>query len=407
MRILQVFNRYLERGGEEASVERISNVLSSRHEVFHCYFDSRMWTYDASVWGTFRHVCWMFRNPEAIERFRRQVRACRPDLILVHNVFPVGSIGVLDEATRLNIPVFHVVHNFRPFSVNGYLWANNRLLPQGLKKNFLPEILAGAWQASRVKTALLAMVLWVMHALGIYRRIDCWLAISEFMRDAFVKAGLEPEKVRLLRHSWDALEIVPEFAENEEDGPYLLFLGRLMEAKGLDVLLQAWRQVAAVVPEGRLVICGTGPMEAEVRMAAEALPRCKYLGTVDGGRKARLIAGCTAMVVPSVWWEPLGLVVYEAYEYGKPVLAAAGGGLTETVVPGQTGWLHCPGDANELARQMIAALRNPEECRRRGKLGREWLLRNTRTKDWLDMFDEMAAEVISFKTDGQKNLENP
>ncbi len=46
------------------------------------------------------------------------------------------------------------------------------------------------------------------------------------------------------------------------------------------------------------------------------------------------------MLAPSVWWEPLGLVTYEAYDYGKPMLAARSGGLSETVVAGLTGFLH-------------------------------------------------------------------
>ncbi|HEY8962050.1 MAG TPA: glycosyltransferase, partial [Luteolibacter sp.] len=203
MRVLQVFNRYLERGGEEVSVERISNVLSQRHEVFHCYFDSRTWRQESGLLANATQLVKMFHNPGAAVRLRRHIEACRPDLVLLHNVFPVGSLTVLQVAAQLNIPVAHVVHNFRPFSVNGYLWAGGRLLPRGLKKNFLPEILAGAWQGSRLKTAALAMVLWTAHLLRIYKKIDGWLAISQFMREAFVKAGIAPEKVFLLRHSWD------------------------------------------------------------------------------------------------------------------------------------------------------------------------------------------------------------
>ena len=397
MRILQVFNRYLERGGEEESVERISNVLAKRHEVFHCYFDSRMWTHESTGFDNIRHILWMFYNPGAVERFRRQVQACRPDLILVHNVFPVGSIGVLREATRLGIPVFHVVHNFRPFSVNGYLWADGHLIPQGLKRNFIPEVLAGAWQDSRPKTAVLAGVLWVMHLMGIYDQIDCWLAISRFMRDAFVGAGIPAEKVFVLRHSWNARRgsLEPEARSQSAEGPSLLFLGRLTESKGVEVLLKAWELAAAKAPSAKLFIGGSGPMEKLVSRAAAKLPRCEYVGQVGGARKEELLTNCTAMVVPSVWWEPLGLVTYEAYDYGKPVLAAAAGGLSETILPGETGWVHTPGDVEQLAAQIVEALNDPEECQRRGTNGRNWLQQHTRTEDWLDEFDVIANEILS------------
>ena len=182
MRILQVFNRYLERGGEEASVERISNILSEHHKVFHCYFDSQMWKYETSLWSLIKQAGMMLWNPDATKRFNRHIEACKPDLILIHNVFPVGSLSILNAATKLQIPVAYVIHNFRPFSVNGYLWADGKILPQGLNLDFFPEIFCGSWQNSRTKTALLAFVILTAHSLGIYRKIDCWLAISEFMR---------------------------------------------------------------------------------------------------------------------------------------------------------------------------------------------------------------------------------
>jgi glycosyltransferase involved in cell wall biosynthesis len=393
VRILQVFNRYLERGGEEMSVERISNVLSSRHEVFHCYFDSAMWAGEKSALDALKQVALMFHNPDSVARFRRHVEATRPDLLLFHNVFPVGSAGVLRAALGMDLPVFQLVHNFRPFSVNGYLWAGERLLPQGLKKNFLPEVLAGSWQGSRLKTGVYAAVLMSMHLSGMFQRIDGWLAISKFVRDTFVGAGIDAAKVHVLRHSWDPRPEPPERAV-AEGPPTLVFLGRLTESKGVTTLLEAWKLAAGRVPDARLCIGGLGPMEDAVRREAAALPRCECLGFVGGREKDELLARCTAMVVPSVWWEALGLVAYEAYDFGKPVLAAEGGGLAETVVRDQTGWLHRPGDAAQLAEQMVEVLQDPAEVRRRGREGRRWLVEHTRREDWLDEFDRIAGEAV-------------
>jgi glycosyltransferase involved in cell wall biosynthesis len=390
MRILQVFNRYLERGGEEMSIERMSLVLGARHEVSHCFFDSSAWAGDRTPWAPLKQAAMMFHNPSSVARFRDQVAEFRPDLLILHNLFPVGSAGVLRAALKMEIPVFQMVHNFRPFSVNGYLWAGDRLLPQGLKKNFLPEVLAGSWQGSRVKTAVYAAVLYSMHASGLFKKIDGWLAISRFMRDTFVQAGLDSAKVHVLKHSWDPRPELPD-GSSVEGPPTLVFLGRLTEAKGVVTLLEAWRLAANRVPDARLCIGGLGPMEDFVRREAAALPRCDYLGFVGGRDKDELLARCTAMVVPSVWWEALGLVAYEAYDFGKPVLAADGGGLAETVVPDQTGWLHRPCDAGQLAEQMVEVLTNPSEAMRRGGEGRRWLVENTRREDWLDEFDRIAG----------------
>src|SRR5690606_26924744 len=214
---------------------------------------------------------------------------------------------------------------------NGYLWAGGRLLPQGLKRNFIPEIIAGSWQGSRTKTAIYAGILWEMHAEGLFRKVDAWLAISDFVKETFTRAGVEDDKIHLLKHSWDARAAAPEMAPSSP--PMLLFLGRLTESKGIETLLDAWEIAAEQVPEARLCIGGGGPLEELVKARASVLPRCEFLGYVAGQRKGELISACTAMVVPSVWWEALGLVSYEAYDFSRPVMAAASGGLAETVMP--------------------------------------------------------------------------
>lgn len=398
MKILQVFNRYRERGGEEISVERISNVLSRRHEVFHCYFDSATWTENPDPGESLKQAMLMIHNPASIRRLMVQIDACKPDLILLHNVFPVGSMGVFRAILDRGIPVFHFVHNFRPYSVNGYLWAGDKLLDQGLSLNFVPEILAASWQNSRLKTAVYAGVLWMMHGLGIFKRVDAWLAISSFVREVFVKAGLEQSKVHLLRHSWDPVNHAADPAPPPPaDGPYLLFLGRLTEAKGVTTLLEAWRHAAAVLPDTRLLIGGSGPLEDRVREEASSLPRCDYLGQVGGSHKDALLAHCSAVVIPSVWWEALGLVAYEAYDYAKPVLAARSGGLAECVTPGETGWIHEPGDARELARHMAEVIGDPGEAVRRGQAGRAWLLAHTGCENWLDEFERIATLTMARK----------
>jgi hypothetical protein len=221
MKIAQIFNRYLQRGGEEISVERISNALSQRHKVFHCYFDSRQMAGTETLVEMSLSVSQMLWNFDAAERLGAHLDAVKPDIALFHNILPYGSAAVFHEVQKRGIPTFNYIHNFRPFSVNGYLWAQNRLELAGLKKNFFPEIQAASWQNSRLRTLIAAAAISFMHAAGIYRRINRWLAISEFMRHTFVQAGVPEEKVVTLRHS---AQIDPLPATNNDEG-YYLFLG--------------------------------------------------------------------------------------------------------------------------------------------------------------------------------------
>lgn len=398
MRIIQVFNRYLEKGGEELSVERVAITLRQQHVVFHCYFDSEdLAKRGKSPLALISQALTMLYNPSSVSRFKSQLEACRPDLILMHNVFPVGSLGIYRAALDSGIPVLHYIHNFRPFSVNGYLWGQNRLILEGLHKNFWPEIVAGSWQDSRLRTAWYGGLILLMHWMGIYRRMSGWVAISQFMKDTFVAAGIPAEQIYLLPHSWD-LEPEDESAScataGPETEPAILFLGRLTEAKGLRVLIEAWKKVEAERPAGRLIIGGDGPMAEWVADQQSHLQRVDFPGFVTGDQKHELLRQCRALVVPSVWWEPLGLVVYEAYQYCRPVIAARSGGLTETVLPDQTGWLYEATDVEALKDCLIAALDDRAEADRRGQAGRVWVEQNTGSAAWLEHFNAMAEAAI-------------
>lgn len=393
MRILQVFNRYLERGGEETSVERVSDSLSDRHKVFHCYFDSRQLGYDKGFLDAGAAALSMIWSKQSADRLRSHAMVAKPDVILLHNIFPVGTASVLHEVGKLGIPAISYIHNFRPYSVNGYLWADDRIVTAGLRKNFFPEILAGSWQNSRVKTALYAAILTGMHQAKLFRHIKVWVAISEFMRDKFIEAGVPSQDIVTVPHSWDPIPQVPEY----RDGGYYLFLGRLMSAKGVHVLFEAWRilenRLGSKTP--RLIIAGDGPLSKEVSRVAALSKFIEYPGRVDGNEKAELLRGCRAMIAPSVWWEPLGLVTYEAYDYAKPMLAAASGGLTETVQHGKTGMLHTPGKAEELADQIMEIDGDESARRQMGMMGRSWLVENTRRDQWLDKIEKAMSQAIA------------
>lgn len=94
----------------------------------------------------------------------------------------------------------------------------------------------------------------------------------------------------------------------------------------------------------------------------------------------------------------LGLVAYEAYDYSKPVLAARSGGLTETVTDQQTGLLHEPGNADELARHLQLMPNEPAKAKAWGSQGRAWLEKNTTPSDWLERFNTIANFAVHGRT---------
>jgi glycosyltransferase involved in cell wall biosynthesis len=163
----------------------------------------------------------------------------------------------------------------------------------------------------------------------------------------------------------------------------LLFVGRLVRYKGVDVLLDA----IADLPAARLDVVGDGPERAALRARAAALglgDRVRWLGTVDDRRLADLLAGAAALVLPSRdRSETFGLSLLEAMAAGVPVIATdLPTGVRDLCRPGRTGWLVPPADAAALREAIVEVAGDPREARRRGLAGRD-LVRASYTRDRL------------------------
>ena len=391
-RILQVFNRYLFTGGEEKSVDRIFNHLAGDHEMSRCFFESAEWKREDAP-GPAGQVKRLFYNTESRARFDDALDASGADVAMFHNIYPVGSPSLYHAAKRRGVPVIQYLHNFRPFSIGGSLFVNGQICPDSLHGRYGAEVRGGVWQNSIVKSLLFALMLKMLHRSGWLKNVKAWVAISDFMRDRIVQAGLvAPERIHTLRHSWDAMEKVPR----REDAGYYLFLGRLVPEKGLVVLLEAWDRLRAQLGKQtpQLYIAGEGPQESLVRQRMLSNPYVSLVGQISGETKTDYLRRCRALIAPSVWWEPLGLVAYEAFDFAKPVLAARSGGLAETVQHGRSGLLHEPGDSDGLANDVLTMehMLQPMrvEC---GDEGRQWLLREASAEKWKAGFGGILASV--------------
>lgn len=384
MKILQVFNQYLEPGGEEEWVNQLMRLGDEEFNIEDLRFHSGAWVGQGapSRWSQARML---WSNPQARAILAKQVETKRPDALLFHNLIPVASLGMYDEAAKLGLPVLQYIHNFRPFSPSGTLWLKDKIQSQALHGNPWPEVLSRNWEKSFFKTLLLAIQQKRLVSSGSLDVVKRWIAVSDFMRDRFIEAGIPAERVTTLRHCWQAkAELKPT-----GEGRHYLFLGRMVAEKGIRVLFDAWRILERRLGEScpRLIIAGIGPLEAQAHAWAKRRKRVTCVGFVTGKVKDDLLMSCRGLIAPSVWWEPLGLTVHEAYDAARPVLAASSGGLTETVFNGVTGFLHEPGNAEQLANDVERTESLGVTGRAAmGQAGRQWLLENASPEEWRKRF---------------------
>lgn len=386
-RLLQIFNRYLEPGGEEAWVANLERSF----DLPTCYLESSDWigpTAPPRLSQAFR----MISNPSSLRRLRRMHHETKAEAWIVQNAFPTGSAAIYREAKKNGIPLIQYIHNFRPFALNYLQTSDLKTFPHR-SRMYLKEIARGSWQNSRLKTAWFATVLSLAHTLRWFDAVTAWIAVSNFMRDQFIRAGVPSDKIFTLRHFWRPTADLTAAT----DQSYYLFIGRLVKLKGVLVLLDVWDRVLREQgPSGpKLIIVGEGELADSVRLRANKNPLVDFRGSVPKEQKQQLLAGMRALIAPSLCLESLGLVAYEAYDFAKPVLASRAGGLGEIVLHDQTGLIHEPGDAAALFEHVMTLESDAQKRRQLGQAGRQWLLENANLENWQREFERIIGFAIS------------
>ncbi|WP_340313186.1 glycosyltransferase family 4 protein [Rhizorhabdus argentea] len=190
------------------------------------------------------------------------------------------------------------------------------------------------------------------------RSSDVVLAVSSFTRDRLISDfGVARERIRLVTSGVDLDRFQPCAASE----PFILSVGRLIERKGFDRLVDAFALVAAKFPEVRLRIAGKGPQESALKAQAERTGlgnRIQFMGGVSDAELGELYRSCSFFAMPNRTLadgdtEGFGLIFLEANACGKAVIGGRAGGAPDAIIDGETGLLVDGQDPEAIA----AALR--------------------------------------------------
>lgn len=191
--------------------------------------------------------------------------------------------------------------------------------------------------------------------------VDRFLAPSGFLRERYVDWGIPPEKIQVEDYGRRPVKRLPAGAPRRRNR--LAFFGQLSLFKGVNVLLEAMRQVADAGVDARLTVYGANlelqPPEFRESFGRllEATKDCvTFAGEYKHDRLPTLMERADWVVVPSIWWENSPLVIQEAFMHGRPVICSDIGGMAEKVRDGVDGLHFRAGDAESLAQAIVRAV---------------------------------------------------
>lgn len=373
MRVLIVHNRYGRPSGEEAVVDRYGELLRGKgHEVRR--FERTSASLGAGILGRCRGFLSGLGNPWARAALRRELRAWRPDVVNVHNVFPLISPLALEACTEASVPVLMTVHNFRLICPNGLLYANGATCDRCVGGREIHCVLRNCEQ-SRAKSLGYAFRSAIARWRGSFAaNVSVYAALTEFQRERLIAGGIDARRITVVPNGAE----VPADAGREGDGDFVAYVGRLSESKGVGDLVAAARCVPQVPV--RLF----GPLEPGRRLRLELPGNVRYMGPLDPQDVPGVYRRCRVLVVPSRWYEGFPMVAVEALARGCAVIGPRHGGFPEILEDGRSGWLFRPGDHVDLGRVLAYAWQHPDACAAMGQAGRARVVREYSIERWGD-----------------------
>lgn len=389
MKILLVHDYPSLVGGAELMMQTLRDGLRERGHDARLFTSSARWgdtktiaDYECfgsiSSFRTLLQTC----NPWAFWKLRQVLAEFQPDIVHVRIFLTQLSPWILPLLR--DIPSIYHVAWYRPICPRG-----TKMLPDGTSCEY--PVGGACYQHGCLPlhdwvSLMLQMKLWHQWR----DAFNLIVANSFAVKERLVREGLEPVEV-----VWNGIPVLSP-RHSLTTPPTVIFAGRLVQEKGVDLLLQAFAQVVRTIPEARLLIAGDGPERASLTSfiaKLELQAHVSLLGHLSRSEMDQWFANSWVQVVPSRWAEPFGIVAIEAMMRGTAVIASNSGGLVEIVEHEKTGLLVVPNDVDGLASALLRLLKNPELAESFGQAGRERALAHFSEVTFVERFIKLYETI--------------
>lgn len=401
MRVLLANKFFYDHGGPETVLFAERDMLrASGHDVidfsmrdprnrfsdFARYFSPPMDLSAVKPTPASMRTAWRFLDSKpAAESIRCLIRDHRPDIAHLHSINHQLTPSIIRALRDERVPVVMTLHDYKLVCPAYTLLAGGKICEKCSGGGFYNAVVANCRGPAR--SPLLALESYIQHnQKKSYDGVARFLSPSQFLADKFHEMGFE-HPIEVLPNP---LTTAPNELSRTEAGKHVVFVGRIVEEKGLRTLC-----AAALRAGVDLRIAGDGPQLAELQRDFARYDTITFLGRVTPGGARSLMRGALATVVPSEWYENQPMVILEALSQGTPVIASDLGGNPELVRDRETGLLHAHGDVFDLAAKLSYARDHPIEMAIMGEKGRAFAAEFSPYKhlrQLIDVYERVLAE---------------
>ena len=336
--ILIVHNYYQIPGGEDTVVANEKLLLEQHGHNVVLYTRSNSELREMQKTGKLLLPITTVFNPRTYKNIKRLIVENKIDVVHVHNTLNLISPAVYYASRVCNVPVVQTVHNFRLVCPGATFYRDGHICEDCLRHGLKCSVKHNCYRGSKIQTLACALTLTIHRILGIYKKIN-YICLTEFTKDK-IKSVVDPERVY----------IKPNFVYDQKGlnqaEDYYIFVGRIEEIKGVDVLVDAFRSM----PSKKLKIVGRGDMSEHIakRLEKENICNVELLGYKLHDEVNELLKHAKALIMCSQWYETFGMVIAEAYSNGVPAIVGRIGNIKDLVDESVTGELFAYDDAKDL-----------------------------------------------------------
>jgi glycosyltransferase involved in cell wall biosynthesis len=337
MKILQIHNKYVYKGGEDSVVEEEANLLRKNgNSVFQLFKNNKD---ISSIKDKLLTLYNLSYSKYSIEYLKEELlKIEKPDIVHVHNTYPLWTYSIFEFLNEKKIPIVMTLHNYR------LVWDSLSFFDNDYM-NY------GCFNNSKFQTFFISKIINKNKKNILFKNIDKFITLTEFTKKKFIDAKVPIDK----------LLIKPNFLPNKEGNfqsitnkQNAIFASRVSKEKGILTLLKSWKDI-----EIKINIYGDGPLLNKIKKNSKNI---QFHGNCSRDLVSDEINKSKFLIFPSEWFECMPMTILESFRAGTLVLASNIGSIPNIIKDGYNGILFNPNDPSDIKEKVNWVLNNPQKC---------------------------------------------